>query len=123
MAGSARQGAEGLSFSAQLKLEWLIFYHTQGGKNAKVTASHFGITRKTLHKWLKRFNRTIQEEFVEITDVDPLFVDDFNQQLLDWLIEYNSERPHQALAYQNPLEYLDTYHSQVSPMSSSRTTP
>lgn len=45
-----------LSLDAQLKLEWIIFYKTVGKGNAKLTASHFGISRKTLHKWLGRFN-------------------------------------------------------------------
>src|SRR3989338_7560024 len=47
-----------LSPSAQLKLEWIIFYHTVGNKYVKATASHFGISRKTLHKWLSRFDET-----------------------------------------------------------------
>ncbi|MDO8498344.1 MAG: helix-turn-helix domain-containing protein, partial [bacterium] len=50
------EGKRRLSPKAQLKLEWIIFYHTQAGKNAKATATHFGITRKTFHKWLKRYN-------------------------------------------------------------------
>ena len=73
---------------------------------------------------LERFNRTIQEEFVEMTDIDPYFTDDFNQKLTDWLIEYNSIRPHQTLDYQTPLEYLDHYYlqtPQVLPMYSSHT--
>jgi transposase InsO family protein/transposase-like protein len=44
-----------LSKDAQLKLEWMIFYHTLGNKNALRTAQHFGINPKTLHKWKKRF--------------------------------------------------------------------
>lgn len=73
---------------------------------------------------LERFNRTIQEEFVEALDVDPYLTDEFNLKLLDWLIEYNNVRPHQTLAYKTPLEYLDHYwltNPQVSPMSSSST--
>ena len=73
---------------------------------------------------LERFNRTIQEEFVDAKDVDPLFVAEFNQSLLEWLIEYNSIRPHQTLDYKTPLEYLDHYyltHPQVLPMYSSHT--
>ncbi len=71
---------------------------------------------------LERFNRTIQEEFVEITDIDPYFVDDFNRKLTEWLIQYNSVRPHQTLAYLSPLEYLDEYYKEkVLPMYSSRT--
>src|SRR5579859_4781129 len=51
-----RRGKDILSASAQLKLEWIIFYHTVGGKNALKTAKHFGINPKTLHKWKGRFN-------------------------------------------------------------------
>ncbi len=71
---------------------------------------------------LERFNRTIQEEFVTMTEADPLFVNDFNNALTDWLIEYNFHRPHQTLDYQSPLRYLDMYYSSlVLPMYSSRT--
>lgn len=38
------------------RVEWMIFYHAVAGKNAKRTAEYFGISRKTFHKWLKRFN-------------------------------------------------------------------
>ena len=71
---------------------------------------------------LERFNRTIQEEFVEMTDADINYVDAFNNYLTDWLIEYNFNRPHQALDYKSPLLYLDDYYkSTVSPMYSSLT--
>ena len=43
------------SILAQLKLEWIIFYHTLGKENATLTATQFGITRKSVHKWLKRY--------------------------------------------------------------------
>jgi len=55
-----------LSEKAQLKLEWIIFYYTIGCKKKTFTAKHFGITRKTLHKWVNRFNErnllTLEEE-------------------------------------------------------------
>lgn len=51
-------GRDKLSLTAQLKLEWIIFYSTVGNHNAKLTANQFSISRKTLHKWLKRFNET-----------------------------------------------------------------
>ena len=55
-----------LTPEAQLKLEWIIFYYTVGRKRSAYTAVHFGIARKTLHKWLKRFNErnllTLEEE-------------------------------------------------------------
>src|SRR5215213_11134507 len=49
------KGKKLLSDKAHLKLEWIVFYHTKGRKNATATAKHFGITRKTIHKWLKRY--------------------------------------------------------------------
>ena len=56
---------------------------------------------------LERFNRTIQEEFVEMINIGLEDVEEFNQRLTEWLIEYNSIRPHQALDYQTPLGYID----------------
>jgi putative transposase len=71
---------------------------------------------------LERFNRTIQEEFVEMAYAGVEDIKEFNQELTDWLIEYNSVRPHQALDYLTPLEYIDTYlNTKVLPMSSSLT--
>lgn len=59
-------GKETLSLPAQLRLEWIIFYQTVGKKSAKLTASFFGVSRKTFHKWLKRFNevnlRSLEEK-------------------------------------------------------------
>ena len=48
-------GKDTLSLKAQAKLEWIIFYFSYGEQNAKQTAFHFGISRKTFHKWLRRF--------------------------------------------------------------------
>lgn len=45
-----------VSPKAMIKLEWIIFYHTVAQQNARLTASHFDISRKTLHKWLNRFD-------------------------------------------------------------------
>ena len=58
--------AIGLSSKAKEKLEWIIFYQTVGEKNVVATASYFGTTRKTLHKWLRGFNernlRSLEEK-------------------------------------------------------------
>ena len=71
---------------------------------------------------LERFNRTIQEEFVEMAYNGIEDIQEFNKELTDWLVEYNSVRPHQALDYLTPLEYIDTYlNTEVLPMSSSST--
>ena len=71
---------------------------------------------------LERFNRTIQEEFVEMAYSGSEDLEAFNQELTEWLVEYNSVRPHQALDYLTPLEYIDAYlNTEVLPMYSSRT--
>lgn len=71
---------------------------------------------------LERFNRTIQEEFVALTEADLADTTLFNKLLLDWLIDYNAYRPHQTLDYLTPLQYLEKYnHNNVLPMSPSLT--
>lgn len=45
-----------LSPVALQHLEWLIYYHTTGEQDVTFTARHFGISRKTLHKWINRFD-------------------------------------------------------------------
>ncbi len=66
---------------------------------------------------MERFNRTIQEEFVEMIDIGLEDISEFNNRLLPWLIEYNSVRPHQALDYLTPLEYIEQHpQNKVSPM-------
>lgn len=55
----------------------------------------------------ERFNRTLQESFVNYHEA-PLFTDFhlFNQKLADWLIFYNTERPHHSLGLQSPVSFL-----------------
>jgi transposase InsO family protein len=54
-----------ISPAAKERLEWIIFYQTVGKRNARVTASYFGVSRKTLHKWLKRFDPFIIQSLEE----------------------------------------------------------
>jgi hypothetical protein len=55
-----------LSVGAQGRLEWIIFYFTVGEENATYTANYFSISRKTFHKYLKRFEeknlKTLEEQ-------------------------------------------------------------
>jgi transposase InsO family protein len=55
----------------------------------------------------ERFNRTIQESFVDYHE-ELLFTDLtlFNRKLADWLVFYNAERPHHSLGQQSPLSFL-----------------
>ena len=68
----------------------------------------------------ERFNRTIQEEFVDLGNFssDP---EVFNKRLLEWLIEYNFNRPHQTLGYKTPIE-MACGKRDLLPMYSSSTT-
>jgi len=45
----------GLSVQERLRIEWMVFYYTTGQENATLTARYFDISRKTFHKWLRRF--------------------------------------------------------------------
>lgn len=66
---------------------------------------------------LERFNRTIQEEFVDMIAIGLEDIQEFNNLLLDWLIEYNNVRPHEALDYLTPLEYIELHpQNKVLPM-------
>lgn len=55
---------------------------------------------------VERFNRTISEGFIQ--HHLPLLRDDlheFNTKLIDWLLWYNTVRPHQSLGMLSPLQY------------------
>jgi putative transposase len=54
---------------------------------------------------VERANRTHTEEFYEITPCS-LPIAQLNQELLDWERTYNTLRPHQALGYLTPHEFL-----------------
>ena len=48
--------AHGLSHSARLRLEWMLWYETTGNRNARATCRHFGIAPKVFYCWRKRFD-------------------------------------------------------------------
>jgi transposase InsO family protein len=54
---------------------------------------------------VERFNRTIQEEFIDYHEELLINPDQFNRQLIPWLIWYNAERPHWALKLQSPVQF------------------
>lgn len=55
---------------------------------------------------VEKFNQTLQKEWLNDGHFTPV-IRDFNLDLTDWLVEYNFLRPHQALDYQTPYEYLE----------------
>lgn len=59
-----------------------------------------------LNAKIERFNRTLQEEFLDYHM--HLFYDlnELNQKLMDWLLFYNTKRPHHTLNNLPPLKYI-----------------
>jgi transposase InsO family protein len=60
-----------------------------------------------MNAYVERFNRTIQEEFIDF-NINNLFYDlePFNEKLMDWLLWYNTKRPHYSLKQLSPIDYL-----------------
>jgi putative transposase len=59
---------------------------------------------------LERFNRTLQEQFAywHLDELDD--IGNFNRPLVEYLLWYNTEKPHRAIGNQPPLRYyLDNY--------------
>lgn len=75
----------------------------------KLHIAHYHTYPKTpkMNSHCERFNRTIQEEFVDYHAGELLCPANFNRTLMTWLIWYNTERPH--FAFQNklsPVQYI-----------------
>ena len=60
---------------------------------------------------VERAQRTHTEEFYEVNDF-PLEIAPLNQQLRLWELTYNTVRPHQALGYLTPQQFLRQQQSQ-----------
>lgn len=67
----------------------------------------------------ERFNRTLKDEFIDLGHLTDA-CDIFNQELTEWLVEYNFHRPHQSLGYETPIQFEANY-SKVLPMYPSST--
>ena len=81
-------------FAKELKRLHLTHYHTYP-------------KTPTMNAHVERFNRTIQEDFVDYHVEELLIPDAFNRKLIDWLVWYNTERVH--CAFQNklsPVQFL-----------------
>jgi len=61
-----------------------------------------------LNGHVERAQRTHTEEFYEITDAG-FEISELNQALLKWEKVHNTIRPHQALGYLTPQEFLESY--------------
>lgn len=54
----------------------------------------------------ERFNRTLKEEFLSWGNFHP-DITIFNRKLTEWLVEYNTIRPHETLNYLTPLQFAE----------------
>jgi len=70
----------------------------------------------------ERFNRTLEYEWLEETIIDPDKLEEANESLTKWLIEYNTYRPHGSLEQLTPMEYVEA-NLKVLPMCPARTQP
>ena len=61
-----------------------------------------------LNGHVERAQRTHTEEFYEVTDAG-FEISELNKALLEWEKVYNTVRPHQALGYLTPQEFLERY--------------
>ena len=116
--------------SATERLNVLRFWEPHG---LLATQEAFGLSRRTLFAWraqlragggkrhtfprtpkinahCERFNRTVQEEFLDYQE-ELLFTDlaAFNERLFEWLGWYNLERPHHALALRTPINVISDF--------------
>lgn len=73
--------------------------------------------QKTIHYWnypgrpyknghIEKYNRTIQEEFIDWNEILLDNPKQFNQKLMDWLLWYNTGRFHWGLKLETPVDYL-----------------
>ena len=62
------------------------------------------------YAYIERFNRTLREEFIDVNGVLIKEKEEFDNLLINWLVYYNSKRPHLALNLKAPLQYMsDNY--------------
>lgn len=97
-------------FDDELRRLHLVHYHAYP-KTPKMNAH------------LERFNRTIQDEFVDYHMGDLLAVSDFNRKLMDWLIWHNTKRVHHAFKNKlSPLQFMKMKQEEMSDSSLSSLT-
>jgi transposase InsO family protein len=129
---SSRSAADFLRRLHRLLRGQLIHIQTDNGSEFHMYFENAIQELKLQHWWSRvktpkdnavceRFNRTIQEEFISQGN-GCSNVALFNQKLMEWLIEYDFHRPHAALGYRRPAEFM-TQGGKALPINPSHTTP
>ncbi len=96
-------------FDQELKRQHLIHWHTYP-KTPKMNAH------------AERFNRTIQEEFIDYHESALLEPARFNAILMKHLLWHNAERPHHSLNLMSPIQFINTNSSKKCNMYLTNTT-
>ena len=73
----------------------------------KITHLHNYPRQPKMNCYIERFNRTIQEEFVDF-NLNTLAYDlnKFNDKLINWLLWYNTKRSHHSLGLISPMKFI-----------------
>ena len=95
-------------FDAEIRKQCLFHWHTYP-KTPKMNAH------------CERFNRTLQEEFVNYHSYLLKDTTAFNDKLVDYLIWFNTERPHKSLNLRSPIQFLTQEYSKECHMWWTRT--
>lgn len=83
-----------LHFEAEVTRTGLVHFHTYP-RSPKMNAE------------IERFNRTLVEAFVNThRQLLAYDLEEFNRQLMEWLLWYNTRRPHWSLGLISPLRYI-----------------
>jgi len=61
-----------------------------------------------VNSFIERFNRTVQEEFILRNDDIYYDINSFKEKLTKYLTWYNYQRPHSALKYVSPMQFINT---------------
>jgi transposase InsO family protein len=81
-------------FEAYCDKQGLVHFHTYP-RSPKMNAE------------VERFNRTLSEAFIsQNKHLLAYDLEEFNQKLMDWLLWYNTRRPHWSLGLISPLRYI-----------------
>ena len=115
---AAKEFFELVTFLFPFPLEYILT------DNGSEFMKHFDAEVKRLHKehWhtypktpkmnahAERFNRTIQEEFVDYHEPELLNPVTFNMALVKHLLWHNTERPHWSLGLKSPLQFIQLHY-------------
>lgn len=87
--------------------EFLGEFH-QHLENCKITHNFIYPRSPKINGYVERFNRTFKEEFLYTQELD-IEEEKFNQKLQNYLIWYNTKRPHQSLNMKSPVQYMQAF--------------